>query len=57
MKQNSELTFHGLVVRREVSERGGSSIYTCNGYTKVARGAIAVKQLEKWALDIKEGRV
>jgi len=56
MKQNSEITLHGLTVRREVSERGGSSIYTCNGHTKRERGSVAVSELEKWVLTIKEGK-
>ena len=54
MKQNSEITLHGLTVRREVSERGGSSIYTCNGHTNRKRGAVAVTELEKWVLTIKQ---
>lgn len=53
MKQNSELTLSGLLVRREVSERGGTAIYTCNGQTKRSRGAVSVKELEKWAKEIK----
>jgi len=56
MKQNSQITLHGLTVRREVSERGGSSIYTCNGHTKRERGSVAVSELEKWVLTIKEGK-
>lgn len=56
MKQNEERLIHGLTVRREVSERGGSSIYTCNGHTKRERGSVAVSELEKWVLAIKEGK-
>jgi hypothetical protein len=54
MKQNEEKTLHGLVVRREVSEKGGTSIYTCNGFTKLSRGAVSVTELEKWVLTIKQ---
>jgi len=54
MKQNSEIILHGLVVRREVSEKGGTSVYTCNGFTKQSRGALAVEELEKWVLTIKQ---
>jgi hypothetical protein len=56
MKQNSEIILHGLVVRREVSEKGGTSVYTCNGFTKQSRGALAVEELEKWVLTIKESK-
>lgn len=56
MKQNSEITLHGLTVRREVSEKGGSSIYTCGPHTLRKRGAVAVTELEKWVLTIKEGK-
>jgi len=54
MKQNEEKTFHGLLVRREVSEAGGTAIYTCCGFTKRSRGAVSVAELEKWVLTIKE---
>lgn len=56
MKQNSELTLSGLLVRREVSEAGGTAIYTCNGFTKRSRGAVSVSELEKWVLKIKEAK-
>lgn len=56
MKQNQELTLSGLLVRREVSERGGTSIYTCAGHTKRSRGGLSEKELEKWAKEIKEGK-
>jgi hypothetical protein len=54
MKQNSEIILHGLVVRREVSEKGGTSIYTCKGFTKLSRGGLSEKELEKWVLTIKQ---
>lgn len=53
MKQNSEIILHGLTVRREVSERGGSSIYTCSGRRLLSRGGKSEKELEKWVLQIK----
>jgi len=56
MKQNQELTLSGLLVRREVSEAGGTSIYTCNGFTKRSRGGKSDKELEKWVMTIKEGK-
>jgi len=56
MKQNSEITLHGLTVRREVSERGGSSIYTCGSHRLLSRGGKSDKELEKWVMTIKEGK-
>jgi hypothetical protein len=53
MKQNSEIILHGLLVRREVSERGGSSVFSCQGHTLRKRGAVALSELEKWVLTIK----
>jgi hypothetical protein len=54
MKQNSEITLHGLVVRREVSEKGGSVVFSCKGHTLRKRGAVAVSELERWVLTIKQ---
>ena len=54
MKQNEQITLHGLTVRREVSEKGGSSVFTCNGHTLRQRGAVSVSELEKWVLKIKQ---
>lgn len=54
MKQNEQIILHGLVVRREVSEKGGTSVYTCNGFTKQSRGGLSNEELEKWVLTIKQ---
>ena len=54
MKQNEQITIHGLTVRREVSEKGGSSVFTCQGHSLRKRGAVSVSELEKWVLKIKQ---
>jgi hypothetical protein len=54
MKQNEQIILHGLVVRREVSEKGGSSVFSCQGHTLRKRGAVAVSELEKWVKSIKQ---
>jgi len=53
MKQNEQITLHGLVVRREISEKGGTSVFTCQGHTLQKRGAVAISELEKWVKSIK----
>ena len=53
MKQNEQITLHGLVVRREISEKGGTSVFTCQGHSLRQRGAVSVSELEKWVKSIK----